>query len=279
MPRSLTAQEQALALQFWPRISPSGIVVTGNPTRRYNCLAWTLGISTRWIWPWAQTNVSKAQFDSANGYAPGSSGPIAAFGLNANEMKHGSISGPGHGSRWESKCGAWLRLQHGLAEMEGGLVYGDVLGFYTRLVPSTSNRTKDALARAKSMKAPKLTPVELKFVRDSVGTIDPRLRKLFEQKYDAWKKDWDHPFIAISSSPVTRAQTPTFLDLVALGPSIIPLLMEKLTHSEEFFALQAVDRLIRPEFVVTRTADDPANLLGEQGRALETVKNWARTQL
>ncbi len=59
------------------------------------------------------------------------------------------------------------------------------------------------------------------------------------------------------------------LDLISLSPMIVPLLMEKLTNDDDFFALLAVDRLIRPEFVVTHEPGDPAVALGEQGRAIE----------
>ena len=45
------------------------------------------------------------------GFSPSGCGTIAAFGLSQNAMTHGSITGPDRGSRWESKAGAWLRLQ------------------------------------------------------------------------------------------------------------------------------------------------------------------------
>jgi hypothetical protein len=38
------------------------------------------------------------------------------------------------------------------------------------------------------------------------------------------------------------------LELITLGPEILPLLMGKLTDPDEFFALVAVDRLARPNF-------------------------------
>ena len=50
--------------------------------------------------------------------------------------------------------------------------------------------------------------------------------------------------------------------------------MEKLTDPDEFFALTAVDRVARPELHVIRELDDEAVLLGEQGRAIETVQRW-----
>jgi hypothetical protein len=104
------------------------------------------------------------------------------------------------------------------------------------------------------------------------------MKKRFEKAYQNWKEAGSHPFIVISSNPASRTQTPAFLELISLGPAIMPLLMEKLTNPEEFFALQVADRLLRPEFVVSLDLDDPAILLGEQGRAIETVKQWIRTE-
>ncbi len=128
------------------------------------------------------------------------------------------------------------------------------------------------------MKPEKVSRSDLKFVRDRSEQVSSELRSRFERAYAAWKEAINHPLIAVSSDTASRTHTPAFLELVALGPAILPLLMEKLTHPDEFFALQAVDRLTRPEFVVSRAPDDPAVLLGEQGRAVETVKQWVRTE-
>jgi hypothetical protein len=192
-------------------------------------------------------------------------------------MTHASVSGVGHGLRWESKCGTWLRIQHGLTEMEGGNFYGNVLGFYA--IPEADTPTiEEARASLRAMKAEKLSRAEIKFLKDQVRQVDPEIRKRFEEAYAAWKEAWNHPLIAISSNPASRTQTPAFLELLSLGQEILPLLMEKLTNPDEFFALQAVDRLLRPEFVIRRKPDDPAVLLGEQGRAIETIKQWVRTE-
>ena len=157
MPRGLTAQERIQAKQFWPKMNVAAVVVTGAATTRYNCLAWTLGITTSWIWPWQKPNVAKIDFDGfyvAQGFVPAATGPIAVFGLNPNLMAHGSISGPGHGPRWESKCGAWLRIQHGLAEMEGGSLYGNVLGFYTRAIQTKHAAGTRSRAKASPASSP-----------------------------------------------------------------------------------------------------------------------------
>ena len=287
MSRSLTPQEQAQARQTWPRMNVGAVVVTDEATRRYNCLAWTLGITTSWVWPWGSRNATKAEFDTlyrGYGFSPAGSGTIAAFGLNLNSMTHGSITGQGHGPRWESKAGAWLRIQHGLGEMEGGSLYGNVLGFYRRAALMVAdlqqtNLRLQTLLKAQTMKETfNLAADQMTYVKTRASQADRQLKERFDKAYAAWKATWDHPLIAISSAPTARAQAVEFLDLISLGPDILPLLMEKLTDPEEFFALVAVDRLARPELQITRELDDDAVLLGEQGRALETVQRWVQSE-
>lgn len=277
MNRSLTPQETSHALSLWPNMNAGAVVVTDNATPRYNCLAWTLGVTTAWIWPWATAYATKLEFDvfyRSRGFTPAAFGPIAVFGISLIEMTHGALCDPKFDPRWESKCGTWLRIQHGLAEMEGGS-YGNVLGFYAR----TDDDMIDAptvVEGAVSMKTQKLSRAHAKYLKERIQRVDPELRDRFDKSYRAWREVWDHPMIVISSNPRDRTHTPVFLELIALGPDILPLLMEKLTLPDEFFALQAVDRLVKPDMVVRFEPTDPAALLGEQHRAFETVKRWIR---
>ena len=64
MPRPLIDQEKALARQWFPRMNVDGVVVSDEATRRYNCLAWTLGITSSWVWPWGSRNTTKTEFDA-----------------------------------------------------------------------------------------------------------------------------------------------------------------------------------------------------------------------
>jgi hypothetical protein len=285
MPRPLTSQEEVQARQVWPRMNVDAVIVTDEATNRYNCLAWTLGITTSWVWPWGGRDATKPEFDSfygGYGFTPAASGTIAAFGIDPDSMTHASITGPGYGPRWESKAGTWLRIQHGLDEMEGGSLYGDVLGFYRRTGPMPADSQSaivrlQALRKAQTMnQVVSLAADQLAYVRTRAAEVDRDLKARFEEAYVAWKATWSHPLIAVSSAPGARARSIEYLELIALGPGILPLLMEKLTDPEEFFALVAVDRLARPELRVTHDPGDGAVLLGEQGRAIETVQRWVK---
>jgi hypothetical protein len=92
MSRSLTPQEKVLARAIGPRMNVDSIVVTDEATQRYNCLAWTLGITTSWIWPWGDRDATKAEFDSfylGQGFSPSGSGEVAALGIDSRSMTHG----------------------------------------------------------------------------------------------------------------------------------------------------------------------------------------------
>src|SRR5690349_11125748 len=104
MSRPLTPQEKTQAKGFWPNLDADRALVSAEADLMYNCLAWTLGITDSWVWPWGDRNATKAEFDalySSYGFNPAASGEIAAFGVATDEMTHGSISGAGHGLRWE----------------------------------------------------------------------------------------------------------------------------------------------------------------------------------
>jgi hypothetical protein len=123
-----------------------------------------------------------------------------------------------------------------------------------------------------------LTPDQLAYVHARATAVDPEVRRRFEKTYAAWRSTWTHPMIAVSSAPAARSQSAEYHELIALGPEVLPLLMEKLTDPDEFFTLVAVDRLAGPELHISHAVDDEAVLLGEQGRAIETVQRWIKLE-
>jgi hypothetical protein len=168
--------------------------------------------------------------------------------------------------------------------MEGGSLYGNVLGFYRRTGPTPAdsqpaNVGLKALLKAQTMnEVVSLAADQRAYVRARAAEVDRDLKARFEKAYAARKATWSHPLIAITSAPGARAKSIENLELIALGPEILPLLMEKLTDPEEFFALVAVDRLVRPELRVTHEPGDEAVLFGEQGRAIETVQRRVQAE-
>lgn len=274
MTRSMTAAEKMNFKGLFPMLNVDAAVVSGEATEVYNCIAWTVGVTDKWLWPGA----SIASFDTFYrqwGFARTNNGPIAAWGSSTSAMTHGCISGSGHGARWESKCGQSLRIQHGLTELEGSS-YGRVVAFYsesTTAAPFAELMAKSA--KTKDKRAMKLTSSQMSLLKESVAGVPKDLQLNFESAFSAWKKTWFEGGLAINSDPHSRARGKDFDVLVSLGPSTLPLVVQMLAHEENFFALVLYDVLQSDaRLVVQYEADDPRILRGEQGRAAAVVKVW-----
>ena len=118
----------------------------------------------------------------------------------------------------------------------------------------------------------------LQQVRARAARVNPAVQGHFAKLYAAWQATWSDSIVLLSSAPVARAQSAEFRELLALGQDILPLLMEKLTEPDECFALVAVDRLLPADLVVKHDMGDAAVLLGEQGRAIETIQRWLHSR-
>ncbi|MEX2559392.1 MAG: hypothetical protein WD403_05720, partial [Pirellulales bacterium] len=240
MARPMTPPEKQRFRGYFPSLNVDQVVVTGETSTLYNCISWTVGVTDRWFWPGS----SIGNFDTfyrGFGFLRAGDGPIASWGHSTSNMSHGSISGPGHGLRWESKCGGDLRIQHGLNELVGSS-YGRVVAFYRRsalleagFVPILEKRMKEKTSKSY------LTTAEKKTLRDQVKNIPTGLRTAFEAAFSAWRATWFSGGLAVSSNPQTRAIGKEFDALIAFGPAILPLLIEKLADPENFLALQLYD--------------------------------------
>jgi hypothetical protein len=278
MARPMTAAEKQRFRGYFPSLNVDQAVVTGETSTVYNCISWTVGVTDRWLWPGS----SIGDFDNLYrgfGFVRAGDGPIAAWGHSTSNMTHGSISGPGHGPRWESKCGSDLRIQHGLNELVGSS-YGRVVAFYrrSRLLEAVFASIVEKPMKDKASRTC-LTGAEKKALRDQVNDVPTEARAAFEASFNAWKNTWFSGGLAISSNPHTRAVGKEFDALIALGPAILPLLVEKLADPENFLALQLYDAMQPNErLVVQFAAEDERILEGEQGRARRVVQAWFANQ-
>jgi hypothetical protein len=275
MSRSMSPQEKADFRSYFPNLNVDTVVVTGEETPTYNCISWTVGVTDRWLWPGA----SISNFDTfyrGFGFVRASNGPIAAWGSSTSAMTHGCVSGPGHGPRWESKCGQSLRIQHGLSELEGA-TYGRVVSFYSRALQLQAPAVGilEELTVTFIQEAMQLTDDDRATLERAVEGIPSELQQAYSEAFAAWKSTWFSGSLAIDSNPYSRAHGSEFDRLIALGSQILPLLVNSLTEEDNFLALSLYD-LIQPDskLVVQFESDDPRLLEGEQGRANRVVKVW-----
>lgn len=274
MARLMTPAEKQRFKSYFPNLDVDRAVVTGGVSRVYNCISWTVGITTRWLWP----GNSLANFDTfyhGFGFVRAGDGTIAAWGLSTSNMTHGSVTGPGHGPRWESKCGGDLRIQHGLGELVGS-TYGHVVAFYrkSRMLTAPYEAALEDVMNEKLARS-YLSAAQRRILTEECERIPREIRAAFEEAFAAWKESWFSGGLAISSNPQTRAVGKEYDALIALGPAILPLVVEKLAAPENFLALQLYDA-IQPadELLVQFQPDDERMLEGEQGRAQRVVQAW-----
>jgi len=122
---------------------------------------------------------------------------------------------------------------------------------------------------------PSLTAAQKKALRQGRSDVHADLRSQFDAAFESWKGSWFGGGLAISSDPHTRSVGKEFDALIALGPGIVPLLVEKLADPENFLALQLYDA-IQPneQLLVQYGPEDERILEGEQGRARRVVQTW-----
>ncbi len=109
--------------------------------------------------------------------------------------------------------------------------------------------------------------------------IPEEVRTAFEQAFSAWNNSWFSGGLAMSSNPHTRAVGQEYDALIALGPTILPLVVEKLAEPDNFLALQLYDALQPNEkLLVQFESGDERILEGEPGRARRVVQAWFANQ-
>ncbi len=127
------------------------------------------------------------------------------------------------------------------------------------------------MARAMSY----LSAAQKQLLHKQQAEISAKMRTGFEAAFSAWKDSWFRGGLTVSSDPHTRAVGTEFDALIALGPVILPLLIEKLADPQNFLALQLYDVMQTDEnLLVQYEPGDERIVEGEQGRARRVVQSW-----
>ncbi len=267
-PRQLTAQELQHLRQEFPQMTQNNTLRIGPPTNQYNCMAWSVGVTNAWLWPGA--NKFK-EFYTQYGAHLVANGGIVAFGFALLDMKHGAtnLQIPNYGRHWTSKLGVNPLVLHSLDALSGsGSIYGDPLQYYTPQPPLAESWIGEEIIMYQ------LTEAEISTLQDRINRLSQDVREQFTRAYDRWKQTWSQPAILASSDPQVRARSKEFDDLVAMGQVIVPLLIREMSVEHDFFALQAVEKLVPPDIVFRPAIGDPEFLGGEQLRAHMTARRW-----
>lgn len=276
MVRQMTFDEKSRFRANFSNLNVDRAVVTGEATQQYNCISWTLGITDRWIWPGPHIS----DFDNLYqrvGYKRVGNGPVAAWGHSESRMTHGSVSGPTHGPRWESKCGTDLRIQHDLNELVSPS-YGRVVAFYS--LSQTLHRTAAGLSETGEARMSYSSEIDAHQIEELVSTVPRDLSDKFDTLFAEWMEAiGNSQTVRFSSDPAIVRTLPEFDRLTELGPDILPLIVKKLLDPSNFFAIQVYEALQKnSDLLVNFKGEDDRVLEGEQARALRIAAHWFSNQ-
>jgi hypothetical protein len=281
-PRKPTSSEWDFLKRTFPSLTQDDVWVTGPATSdfQYNCIAWSLGYDDRWIDPFSPLSSFQSQYQSYGYKSVGRLamvGSIDGWGTSVDNCTHGSKIYTGTGgkaSEWESKLGPNIRITHDRQGLHG-TNYGQVLDSFQlsfNVTPSArlsmANQTLWSVDDADKL-------------QKAIAAVPEDQRNAFEAAFDAWEASWSRGALAFSSDTKDRAQGEEYEALVAMGPGILPLLVEKLRDPSKFIALVLYDALqSKDELVINYANEKDVNVLleGEQMRAQRTIRLWLDSQ-
>ncbi|MFO0968991.1 MAG: hypothetical protein U0793_25850 [Gemmataceae bacterium] len=122
------------------------------------------------------------------------------------------------------------------------------------------------------MNGPYLSAAQRQLLNQQQAQVPAPLRSAFAAAFHAWQETWSSH--ALSSDSRAVASGKEFDALRALGPAILPLLIEKLADPENFFALPLYDVMHADQGLVQDEPDHERIFEGEQARARRAVADW-----
>lgn len=271
-PRPMSDEEKQMFHQYFPVLDVDRAVVSAEATYVYNCISWTVGETEQWFWPpEMHPELSEREafdkFYGSYGFEPAEAGEVARW-KNAEGLTHGSVSGPDHGPRWESKCGALARIQHDRDELESE-VYGWIDGYYTK-----KEEGSEPMKQNKPLEIPQDVVAG---VSAMAAKVAPEVKDKFNDAYSRWQNFRKEPRVRISANPADYCKTDAFKEITGMGARALPLLMEKIAQGD-FFCLRAVEKISEGSAPheahhVPQLAGDEHNN-SEQTRAALRLMKW-----
>jgi hypothetical protein len=274
-PRSPTLKDKNKLLRYFPKLK-DGFKITDEETWRYNCIAWSLGFTDRWILPAHPLLAFIEQYKNSGceEYPLLSSSANIdcwAESWNHNETTHGSKKYDS--SMWESKCGASFRITHGRTELESAK-YGEIVASFG----SPGFKLADSQNREIYM----ITQTETNKIQVAVAGVNIETKRRFDELYAIWQYSINgFPFV-ICSDTAEYKKADGFDKLVEMGVEIIPLVVEKLLDEDHFMANVLYDELQSADGMsISYHKNDRIEVLleGEQSRAKRIVKKWIENAL
>ena len=136
----------AFLSRAFPHLAADDYCITGGQTASYNCYAWSIGVTSRWVEDEVDTsygdndgNLEYSDFDAmyaTMGLRPVTNAtptnPVVALYGKGGKPTHAALNTGAQCGKFESKLGEYYRISHWMRDLEGGSVYGDINRFYVR---------------------------------------------------------------------------------------------------------------------------------------------------
>ncbi len=288
IPNRLPTTSEKATLQGWfPNLNVNNVIVTGAATTTYNCIAYSMGITSKWINPsysltafQNQYKNAKSWYGAVNNYsvlsAYNSNAVVDGWGNNTQDMTHGSKIRSS--TTWESKLGSYLRITHTRTGLEGG-VYGNILtSFNWSNTRNHGYSDLEEIAQEVEVDIDKktLSISDINVIKERANTINSDTKQKFNILFNKWKEEWQtSPTMMLSSNTNDSKKIEQYKELRAMGGIIIPLVIEKLLVEDNFFALVLYDDLQEDgSLTIKYKGLDKDCFEGEQNRALRSIKLW-----
>ena len=115
--------------------------ITAPAAGAYNCISWSVGVTTEWLWP-GSTVADFDAFYASYGWTPAANGKReyqkrkVALWAQGSSCTHGSRET--YDCEWhESKCGSAERIMHDKYQMQDGS-YGKIIKYYEKYDPTAN---------------------------------------------------------------------------------------------------------------------------------------------
>lgn len=232
--------------QQFPQLNRSSTYITGGQTMHYNCIAYSLGFTDRWINP-PERKTDFIGLYNTFGYIECDKRSLEkCIDLYMMRNQNGELVGT-HGAKynsndstWESKLGMGYRIEHAREDLAGtGSIYGNIE------VTLKSNYVTRGMLRKSLSHTQKKTVCEL------AENIPQDQMILLEKAFETWKKTWWSGKYLYSSNTRDFANGKEYDSLMKMK-NIETFIMMKLCEEDNFpalYALQSHNLVISQQFL------------------------------
>ncbi|MGM9806158.1 MAG: hypothetical protein ACI3Z7_06985 [Candidatus Aphodosoma sp.] len=276
--RCKTADE---VLQFFPLLKSDDAIQSSPASSKYNCIAWTGGITSSWEWP--SSTSSSFYYDSLTYDRYNPKTHLMAFdsyyswrgltrtGANADngkvalwaqinpdgsikEYTHASITKGAdcnaHGYSWESKAGQLMRFFHPKNAIGGTDGYGQIVEYYIPMESGAMTLSLEEQVANNEVLVEYIdfTQEEKTLINRKISAINKTERQTFETAYDNWQKTFDK---SVNSNPDLIKDCDAYRKVLSLCRSnnnLMDVLYQKVA-SNEIASVFLIEDLVYDKYV------------------------------